>query len=324
MNLWKHLIFVLLCVFSAVSQAAWSVRYQHTDVLGSVIAESNAQGTITQRFGYKPFGEGSPTQKTGVGYTGHLEDTDLGLTYMKARYYDPVIGRFYSNDPIGFRDTQSYNRYSYANNNPYKYVDPTGMASQQTDSFCGVSGCDYSYKSGDSSKSNKGESDAGGYSPVAGQYFNDNGELVSVDVTGDGRLVSSDGSTAYQFDYTTGLLVNPLATGATASVCPECYLIGGGRLIVASGYKLIAFVTGRAAPTYTNFARGVNARNAWKVVTLGRLLRSGSKPPSFYWAKAEGNFTQAVTSLGKSNAVWNQRLIPFLPIGIAGNVLNEQ
>jgi len=37
-----------------------------------------------------------------------------------------VIGRFYSNDPIGFRDVHSFNRYAYANNNPYKYVDPNG------------------------------------------------------------------------------------------------------------------------------------------------------------------------------------------------------
>ena len=48
---------------------------------------------------------------------------------MQARYYDPVIGRFYSNDPLGFRDIHSFNRYAYANNNPYKYTDPTGMAS---------------------------------------------------------------------------------------------------------------------------------------------------------------------------------------------------
>jgi len=47
--------------------------------------------------------------------------------YMQARYYDPVIGRFYSNDPIGFRDVHSFNRYAYANNNPYKYVDPDGQ-----------------------------------------------------------------------------------------------------------------------------------------------------------------------------------------------------
>ncbi|MFT4810649.1 MAG: hypothetical protein ACI9LX_004017 [Paraglaciecola sp.] len=48
---------------------------------------------------------------------------------MQARYYDPVIGRFYSNDPIGFRDVHSFNRYAYANNNPYKYVDPNGESS---------------------------------------------------------------------------------------------------------------------------------------------------------------------------------------------------
>ncbi|CAM4198365.1 RHS repeat domain-containing protein [Pseudoalteromonas ostreae] len=75
----------------------------------------------------RPFGETIEAPKDDVGYTGHKFDTDLGLSYMQARYYDPVIGRFYSNDPIGFRDVHSFNRYAYANNNPYKYVDPTGQ-----------------------------------------------------------------------------------------------------------------------------------------------------------------------------------------------------
>ncbi|MEW6991932.1 RHS repeat-associated core domain-containing protein [Colwelliaceae bacterium 6441] len=48
---------------------------------------------------------------------------------MQARYYEPVIGRFYSNDPVGFRDVHSFNRYAYANNNPYKYIDPDGRES---------------------------------------------------------------------------------------------------------------------------------------------------------------------------------------------------
>jgi uncharacterized protein RhaS with RHS repeats len=48
---------------------------------------------------------------------------------MQARYYDPVIGRFYSNDPLGFRGVHSFNRYTYANNNPYKYIDPDGKDS---------------------------------------------------------------------------------------------------------------------------------------------------------------------------------------------------
>lgn len=75
---------------------------------------------------YKPYGETIEAPKDDVGYTGHKFDTDLGLSYMQARYYDPVIGRFYSNDPIEFRDVHSFNRYAYANNNPYKYIDPDG------------------------------------------------------------------------------------------------------------------------------------------------------------------------------------------------------
>ncbi|WP_405629429.1 polymorphic toxin-type HINT domain-containing protein [Pseudoalteromonas sp. Ld20] len=69
------------------------------------------------------------TSEDSPGYTGHLEDDDLQLTYMQARYYDPVIGRFYSNDPVGYtasNPVMSFNRYLYVNNNPYKYTDPNG------------------------------------------------------------------------------------------------------------------------------------------------------------------------------------------------------
>jgi hypothetical protein len=52
---------------------------------------------------------------------------------MQARYYDPVIGRFYSNDPVGVlghmqrgNPVHGFGRYTYVNNNPYKYVDPDG------------------------------------------------------------------------------------------------------------------------------------------------------------------------------------------------------
>lgn len=63
-----------------------------------------------------------------LGYTGHDMDADTGLTYMQQRYYDSVIGRFLSNDPVSM-DAGSggnFNRYWYANNNPYRFVDPDG------------------------------------------------------------------------------------------------------------------------------------------------------------------------------------------------------
>ena len=55
-------------------------------------------------------------------------DGATGLTYMQQRYYDPLLGRFLSVDPVtadantGF----NFNRYWYANNNPYKFTDPDG------------------------------------------------------------------------------------------------------------------------------------------------------------------------------------------------------
>ncbi|WP_081754346.1 RHS repeat-associated core domain-containing protein [Catenovulum agarivorans] len=82
---------------------------------------------------YRDFGQPVETPKDDVGYTGHKFDADLGLSYMQARYYDPVIGRFYSNDPVDAvshlsneEGIKGFNRYSYAVNNPYKYVDPDG------------------------------------------------------------------------------------------------------------------------------------------------------------------------------------------------------
>jgi RHS repeat-associated protein len=67
------------------------------------------------------------TNNTNVGYTGHQWDNDTGLNYMQARYYDPLLARFYSNDPAGYTgDITTFNRYSYVGNNPYKYTDPNG------------------------------------------------------------------------------------------------------------------------------------------------------------------------------------------------------
>jgi|GEM_PF-2018670 RHS repeat-associated protein len=124
----KNLIRLFAVLMLLVCKAALAdVTFVHTDVLGSPVAETNSAGQLVRLSHYKPFGEELEQKKDDVAYTGHKYDAALGLIYMQARYYDPVIGRFYSNDPIGFRDVHSFNRYAYANNNPYKYIDPDGM-----------------------------------------------------------------------------------------------------------------------------------------------------------------------------------------------------
>jgi RHS repeat-associated protein len=109
--------------------------YIHTDFLGSPAAESNTLATVTSRLHYQPFGDTIEAAREDVGYTGHKFDKDLGLSYMQARYYDPVVGRFYSNDPVGFKGTHNFNRYTYGNNNPYKYIDPDGRESFEINVF---------------------------------------------------------------------------------------------------------------------------------------------------------------------------------------------
>lgn len=108
--------------------------------VGTGVTVANEANNETSIANYKPFGgivedgSGNKNNRDDVGYTGHKFDTDIGLNYMQARYYDPVIGRFYSNDPVGALGhssiTHGFNRYAYANNNPYKYVDPDGNAGQ--------------------------------------------------------------------------------------------------------------------------------------------------------------------------------------------------
>jgi RHS repeat-associated protein len=98
-------------------------------LFGSKLVAKEGTGVVSSGdsiMNYKPFGDSIESPKDEVGYTGHKFDTDLGLSYMQARYYDPVIGRFYSNDPKGFSNVHNFNRYTYANNNPYRYVDPDG------------------------------------------------------------------------------------------------------------------------------------------------------------------------------------------------------
>jgi RHS repeat-associated protein len=123
----------LICTTGQVA-AQTKVTYFHNDLSGNPVAASDSTGQIIWRESYRPYGERlkneAASQTNSQWYTGHRQDADTGLVYMGARHYDPLMGRFLSIDPVGFRESNphSFNRYAYANNNPMKFIDPDGRA----------------------------------------------------------------------------------------------------------------------------------------------------------------------------------------------------
>jgi RHS repeat-associated protein len=120
-----------------------SIRYQHTDALGSPVAVSDAGRNVVARTIYAPYGAPVDHPVDGVGYTGHVMDQTTGLTYMQQRYYDPQVGRFLSNDPVMTNPNTgaSFNRYWYATGNPYRFTDPDGRQSVGELIDSGAEGC---------------------------------------------------------------------------------------------------------------------------------------------------------------------------------------
>jgi len=112
------------------SNAITALNYQHTDALGSPVAMTDQAGTVIERTNYDPYGGAIGKVVDGIGYTGHVMDAATGLTYMQQRYYDPAIGRFLSVDPMAsdMQNGWNFNRYNYAANNPYTFIDPDGRA----------------------------------------------------------------------------------------------------------------------------------------------------------------------------------------------------
>jgi len=103
------------------------------DHLGSPRLVTDPAGQVESRQKYLPFGElleQTGNFKSAKGYTNHEQTEASGLIYMQARFYVPWVGRFTSPDPARdqhFEDTQSWNIYSYVQNNPVMKTDPTGM-----------------------------------------------------------------------------------------------------------------------------------------------------------------------------------------------------
>jgi RHS repeat-associated protein len=98
-----------------------------TDALGSVIAQTNDEQAVQNFYGYTPYGETQalgPDEGNAIQYTAR-ENDQTGLYYYRARYYDPVLKRFVSEDPIGMAGGTHF--YAYVRGNPINYRDPLGL-----------------------------------------------------------------------------------------------------------------------------------------------------------------------------------------------------
>jgi len=111
------------------------VQALHHDALGSIVATTDGSGALKSETIYDAWG--NVQQATGqsankFGYAGHQMDKESGLIYFQARYYDPSIGRFITQDPFegDWQTPLSLHHYLYAYGNPTVYVDLNGYANQ--------------------------------------------------------------------------------------------------------------------------------------------------------------------------------------------------
>jgi RHS repeat-associated protein len=108
------------------SDKAWFL----TNHVGSNVATTDLFGNEIETSRFAAYGERhSKVLERGPAYAGHFEDA-TGITYMKARYYSGFMGVFLAIDPVDVDPMTggNFNRYAYANNNPFKYVDPDGRS----------------------------------------------------------------------------------------------------------------------------------------------------------------------------------------------------
>ncbi len=101
-------------------------KYFLADHLGSTTALTDSSGNVSSSASYDSFGNSTNNLSTRYGYTGREFDNFTGLNYYRARSYDGKLGRFISEDPIGFAG-DDINLYGYVENNPSNYSDPMGL-----------------------------------------------------------------------------------------------------------------------------------------------------------------------------------------------------
>ncbi|MDQ1720573.1 MAG: hypothetical protein QOI26_307, partial [Pseudonocardiales bacterium] len=116
-----------------VDSAGSTLYYQH-DQYGSTRLLTTQTGTVAAAFSYDAYGNltgHTGTADSPLRWNGQYQDSDTGLYYLRARYYDPVTAQFLTRDPLA---TLTQSPYGYAGGNPLNGSDPSGL-------FCWSASC---------------------------------------------------------------------------------------------------------------------------------------------------------------------------------------
>jgi RHS repeat-associated protein len=105
-----------------------NTSYYEADTVGSITSLTNPAASLTNSYIYDAFGNVTTTSGTLTNpfrFTGRDSDPETNLSYYRARYYSPQVGRFISEDPVQFGGGDNF--FAYVRNNPLRFKDPSGL-----------------------------------------------------------------------------------------------------------------------------------------------------------------------------------------------------
>lgn len=207
-----------------------------TDDVGNVISETKYKACpLRLRYGMLREGEeryssgANPSEYTFTGQ--YFYTSDFGLMFYNARWYDPSLGRFAQADTIVplMQGTQAWDRYAYVNNNPLRYIDPTGHRCEPGDNEPGGY-CDGTPTTSDDILLS-GFPDSVTITLTADELL-DISDEINEDVNGDDGIRENASSAANTWstvndlgNLVVGTVISGIACSATLGAC--VFIVGG-------------------------------------------------------------------------------------------------
>ena len=270
-------------------QQTSATKYLTTDNLGSVRIVTNQSGTVLSRHDYQAFGEevyAGTANRTSTDkyssadnirqqFTGYERDTESGLDYAQARYYNTKHGRFTSVDPLTasatIRNPQTFNRFSYGLNSPYKFTDPLGLLSMYSTSACGQ------FCSNWDGGPSGGAMSSGGYEACVVECLDFNGGFEIITLNLNIFYNTAQGITQSQAESDLKATISDLQRVFSRINIQFNVKFSGGTL--TSDYQIVRAVEGEINVFfYDNTAKGIKSGGGYDPITkqihMGRVQGS--------------------------------------------------